>query len=93
MKSNIVKKIFNNSVSLTFKNYCMKKVFLSALAVICLSGISFCQQDSTNSNKAQKEQKKQTKGSSNKASKQKVKRQKVDSLNTNMDTTTRLETR
>ncbi|KAA5532309.1 hypothetical protein F0919_16065 [Taibaiella lutea] len=73
----------------------MKKLMLAALTVICISGISFSQQDSTmTKNKAQKEQKdNNTKDNKSNSSGKKMKKQKTDSVNSNMDTTTRIETR
>jgi uncharacterized protein HemX len=76
----------------------MKKLMLVALTVVCISGISFSQQDSTsmNKNKTSKEQKNkssQTMDNNNKSSKRKMNKQKTDSVNNNMDSTTRMETR
>jgi len=74
----------------------MTKLMLTAWAAICLSGVAFSQQDSTKNNrsKVQKEQKgKDDRNNSMKSSKQKINKQKTDSVNSNMDSTTRRETR
>jgi hypothetical protein len=77
----------------------MKKLMLSLCAVMCFSAIASSQQDSTNRTKTQQEQRKkdsgtnEQKGNNSKSSKRKMNKQKADSVNSNMDTTTRMETR